>query len=150
MAVIWEATTLITGAALSSFWLWFPQPGQSACCWQPIPDFTIPMNPPAPLHKISCLISAGPLLLPQISKQPPHQEAWPCSRSKASSPERVQTGHCICRLRSGLWKSSHCRNGKSSAIAAPGQLSSTGMVFGFICQDFLSLKNNAAHWMSTF
>lgn len=46
-----------------SSWLWFPSSGQSACCWHPRFQ-PIPMKAPAPPHKISCIISAGPSLSP--------------------------------------------------------------------------------------
>lgn len=139
---------------LSPSWLWFPHPGQSACCWNPMPDFTTPMNPLLPstrFHVPSLLAFAVTPNLQVAPTVPPQQEAWPCSRSKASSSERVQPGHAHQQTDSGLWKSSHYRNGKSSAIAVPGQLSSTVMLSGFICQEFfLSIKNNSAHQISTW
>lgn len=121
----------------------FPTQDSQPCCWNPMPDFTTPMNPLLPstrFHVPSLLAFAVTPNLQIAPTVPPQQEAWPCSRSEASSSERVQPGHAHQQTGSGLWKSSHYRNGKSSAIAVPGQLSSTVMLSGFICQEFFYLS----------
>lgn len=128
-----------------SLGLWFPHLGQSACCWHPIPDFTIQWTPllPSIRFHLCWAFAVTPKCLKSHSPLPPHQEWGQLFWKGPDWPWCLQTEKWALEIISlQKWQIiSYCSSRTTLCDVIWFHLP------GFF---FLSIKNNLAHWISTF